>query len=75
MLRRLRSVWALPINKQAIRKCGMVNWNEGLRSMPRGKLNWLTLRTTKGCAKSVEMPLKLFALSFCAKLKLNTAHH
>ena len=39
--------------------------------MLRGKLSRLA-RRTKGCAKSVEMPVNLLALVFCANLKLNT---
>ena len=53
-------------------KRGAVNWNEGLHSMLRGKLNRLA-RRTKGCAKSVDMLVNLLALVFCAKLKRNTA--
>ena len=64
----------LPVNKHVVGKYGAVNWNEGLHSMLRGKLNRL-VRRTKGCAKSVEMLVNLLALVFCAKLKLNTTHH
>ena len=35
-------------------KGGAVNWNEGLHSVWRGKLNRL-VRRTKGYAKSIEM--------------------
>ena len=65
---------ALPVNKHAVGKCGAVNWNDGLRSMLRGKLNHLA-RRTKGCAKSIEMLVNLLALALCDKLKLNTIHH
>ena len=51
---------ALPGNKHMVGKYGAVNWNDELRSMLRGKLNGLVQRT-KGCAKSVEMPVNLFA--------------
>ena len=61
----------LPVNKHVVGKYGAVNWNEGLHSMLRGKLNRLASRT-KGCAKSIEMLASLLALVFCAKLKLNT---
>ena len=59
------------VNKHVVGKCGAVNWNEGLHSMLRGKLNRLA-RRTNGCAKSVDMLVNLLALVFCAKLKLNT---
>ena len=65
---------ALPVNKHAVGKHGALNWNEGLHSMLRGKLNRLA-RRTKGCAKSVDMLVNLLALVFCAKLKLNATHH
>ena len=65
---------ALPVNKHVVGKYGAVNWNEGLHSMLRGKLNRL-VRRTKGYTKSVEMLVNLLALVFCAKLKLNTTHH
>ena len=64
----------LPVNKHVVGKRGAVNWNEGLHSMLRGKLNRLAHRA-KGCAKSVAMPVNLLALVFCAKLKLNATHH
>ncbi len=51
-------------------KYGAVNWNEGLHSMLRGKLNRL-VRRTKGYTKSVDMLVSLLALVFCAKLKLS----
>ena len=51
---------ALPVNKHMVGKYGAVNWNDELRSMLRGKLNGLVQRT-KGCAKSVEMPVNLLA--------------
>ena len=62
---------ALPVNKHVVGKCGAVNWNEGLHSMLRGKLNRLA-RRTKGCAKSVDMLVNPLAWVFCDKLKLNT---
>ncbi len=69
---------ALPVNKHVnkhvVGKYGAVNWNEGLHSMLRGKLNRL-VRRTKGYTKSIEMLVNLLALVFCAKLKLNTTHH
>ena len=65
---------ALPVNKHVVGKYGAVNWNEGLHSMLRGKLNRL-VRRTKGYAKSIEMLVNLLALVFCDKLKLNTTHH
>ena len=58
------------VNKHVVGKCGAVNWNEGLRSMLRGKLNRL-VRRTKGYTKSIEMLVNLLALVFLAKLKLN----
>ena len=61
-------------SRWVVEKCGAVNWNEGLHSMLRGKLNWL-VRRTKSCAKSVDMLVRLLALVFCAKLKLNTTQH
>ena len=61
----------LPHNKHVVGKGGAVNWNEGLHSMLRGKLNRL-VRRTKGCAKNIEMLVNLLALVFCDKLKLNT---
>ena len=64
----------LPVNKHAVEKYGAVNWNEGLHSMLRGKLNRL-VRRTKGCAKSVDMLVNLLAPVFYDKLKLNTTHH
>ena len=64
----------LPINKHVVGKYGAVNWNEGLPSMLRGKLNRLA-RRTKGCAKRVDMLVNLLALVFCVKLKLNTTHY
>lgn len=61
----------LPRNKYVAGKYGAVNWNDGLHSMLRGKLNRLA-RRTKGCTKSVDMLVNLLALAFCAKIKLNT---
>ena len=65
---------ALPVNKHVVGKYGAVNWNDGLHSMLRGKLNRL-VRRTKGYTKSVDVPVNLLALVFCDKLKLNTTHH
>ena len=65
---------ALPVNKHVVGKYGAVNWNEGLRSMLRGKLNRL-VRRTKGYTKSIEILVNLLALVFCDKLKLNTTHY
>ena len=70
----LRLLARLPVSKYVGGKYGAANWNEGLHSMLRGKLNGQVCRT-KGCAKSVDMPVNLLALVFCAKLKLNTTHH
>ena len=64
----------LPVNKHVIGKYGAVNWNEGLHSTLRGKLNRLA-RRTKGYTKSVDMPMNSLALVFCAKLKLNATQH
>ena len=62
----------LPHYKHVVGKYGVVNWNEGLHSMLRGKLNRL-VRRTKSCAKSVETPMKLLALAFFDNIKLNAA--
>ena len=62
----------LAVNKRRVGKGGAVNRNEGLHSALRGKLNRL-VRRTKGCAKGVGMPVKLFALAFANKLKLNAS--
>ena len=64
----------LPVNKHVVGKCGAVNWNEGLHSMLRGKLNRLA-RRTNGCAKSLDMLVNLLALVLCAKPKLNATQH
>ena len=61
----------LPHNKHVVGKGGTANWREGLHSMLRGKLNRL-VRRTKGYTKNVEMLVKLLALAFAHKLKLNT---
>ena len=55
----------LPRNKHVhvICKGGVVNWNEGLYSKLRGKLNRL-VRCTKGYTKSVEMLKHLLAIAF-----------
>ena len=65
---------ALQVNKHVVGKRGAVNWNVGLHSMLRDKLNKLAHRAN-GCAKSVDMPVNPLALVFCAKLKLNATHH
>ena len=65
---------ALPVNKHVVGKRGAVNWNAGLHSMLRGKLNRL-VRRTKGYAKSVDMSVNPLALVFCDKLKLNATHN
>ena len=44
----------LPADRYQVGKGGAVNWNEGLDSWCRGKLNRLH-RRTKGCTKSVAM--------------------
>ena len=44
-----------------IGKGGAVNWNEGLHSVWRGKLNRL-MRRTKGYTKSIEMLVYSLAL-------------
>ena len=44
----------LPSKGYAVGKGSAVNWNEGLHSAWRGKLNWL-MRRTKGYTKSLEM--------------------
>ena len=65
---------ALPVNKHVVGKYGAVDWNDGLHSMLRGKLNRLAHRT-KGYTKSVDMLMNLLALVCCDKLKLNITHH
>ena len=72
--RRLRRYGTLPVNKHVVVKYGAVNGNEGQLSVLRGKLNRL-VRRTKGCTKSIEMPVNLLALVFCDKLKLNATHY
>lgn len=42
--------------------------------MLRVKLDRLA-RRTKGCAKSVEMPVNLLAPVFCGSIKLNATHN
>ena len=56
-----------PPERRAVGKGGAVNWNEGLRSVWRGKLNRLMrrpalVRMTKGYTKSVEMLVYSLAL-------------
>ena len=60
----------LPRNKHVVGKYVAVNWNEGLHSILRGKLNRLA-RRIKGYTKSVEMLVNLLAPVFAHKLKLN----
>ena len=64
----------LLVNKHVIGKYGAVNRIEVLHSTLHRKLKRLA-RRTKGCAKSVAMPVNPLALVFCAKLKLNATHH
>ena len=52
----------LPRDRHAIGKGGAVNWNEGLHSKLRSKLNRL-VRRTKGYTKSVEMLNHLLAIA------------
>ena len=52
----------LPCDRHAIGKVGAVNWNEGLRSKLRSKLNRLA-RRAKGYTKSVEMLKHLLAIA------------
>ena len=51
----------LPPDRHVIGKGGAVNWNEGLHSVWRGKLNRL-MRRTKGYTKSIEMLVYSLAL-------------
>ncbi len=60
----------LPRNRHKVGKYGSVNWNEGQRSVLRGKLNRLA-RRTKGYSKSVKMLERLLSLVFLRMLKLN----
>ena len=48
-------------DRHVVGKGGAVNWNEGLHSVWRGKLNRL-MRRTKGYTKSVEMLVYSLAL-------------
>ena len=52
--------WLLP-NRHVVGKGGAVNWNEGLHSAWRSKLNRL-VRRTKGYSKSIEMLIYSLAL-------------
>ena len=52
----------LPRDGHVIGKGGAVNWNEGLHSKLRSKLNRL-VRRTKGYTKSVEMLKHLLAIA------------
>ena len=51
----------LPRDRHVIGKGGAVNWNDGLHSKLRSKLNRLVMRT-KGYTKSVEMLKHLLAI-------------
>ena len=53
----------LPCDRHVIGKGGAVNWNEGLHSKLRSKLNRL-VRRTKGYTKSVDMLKHLLAIVF-----------
>ena len=50
-----------PPNRHVVGKGSAVNWNEGLHSVWRGKLNRL-MRRTKGYTKSIEMLVYSLAL-------------
>ena len=50
-----------PPDRHVVGKGGAVNWNEGLHSVWRGKLNRL-IRRTKGYTKSIEMLVYSLAL-------------
>ena len=52
----------LPRDRHVIGKGGAVNWNEGLHSKLRSKLNRL-VRRTKGYTKSLEMLKHLLAIA------------
>ncbi len=68
------SVYAgwFPPNRHVVGKGGAVNWNEGLHSVWRSKLNRL-VRRTKGYTKSIEMLVYSLALvSWRRQAKLNT---
>ena len=54
-------VGRFPPNRHVVGKGSAVNWNEGLHSVWRGKLNRL-MRRTKGYTKSVEMLVYSLAL-------------
>ena len=53
----------LPRDRHVVGKGGAVNWNDGLHSKLRSKLNKL-VRQTKGYTKSVEMLKHLLAIVF-----------
>ena len=57
----------LPRDRHVIGKGGAVNWNEGLHSKLRSKLNRL-VRRTKGYTKSVDMLNHLLAIVFEERL-------
>ena len=50
-----------PPRRHVVGKGSAVNWNEGLHSVWRGKLNRL-MRRTKGCTKSITMLVYSLAL-------------
>ncbi len=58
----------LPQDRHVVGKGGAVNWNEGLHSRLRGKLNRL-IRRTKGYSKSVNMLRDSIAL-VCLRMNL-----
>ena len=60
----------LPPGRHAVGKSGAVNWNEGLHSVWRDKLNRL-IRRTKGYTKSVEVLVYSLALVCWRQAKLN----
>ena len=68
----------LPRDRHVVGKGGAVNWNEGLHSKLRSKLNRL-VRRTKGYTKSVEMLKHLLAIVLEERLNhsfkfISTAH-
>ena len=60
IIRGVYAAWFPPASHQ-IGKGGPVNWNEGLHSLLRSKLNRL-VRRTKGYTKSIEMLVYSVAL-------------
>ncbi len=68
----------LPRDRHVIGKGGAVNWNEGLHSKLRSKLNRLA-RSAKGYTKSVDMLKHPLAIVFEGRLNqslksISTAH-